>query len=112
MIVAPILPGFSFAQMGTAQQAAQSLLDTTIAPEGSGKQANLLSATSEARGALLYFTMEYTVSTARWARHNIAVFVVGPSNDELYTFNAQASQAEWASLEERFRTMTTSFRLR
>ena len=76
------------------------------------KEATLLAARAEARGALVYFTMEYTVSTVRWARHNLAVFVVGPSGDLLYTFNAQASAGEWTSLQTRFVTMAASFRLR
>jgi len=97
VIVAPILPGFAFSSFGTPEVAAASLLSKFIAPEGSGKKATLIAAEEMVDGGYVYFDMEYTVETPKWARHNFAVFVV--RDDLLYTFNAQASRAEWDALE-------------
>lgn len=42
VVVAPIAPGFQLSSLGDPSQAGQKLLDTVIAPEGSGKTASLL----------------------------------------------------------------------
>jgi hypothetical protein len=60
VIVAPILPGFSFGMFGTPEESANGLLDKTIAPPGSEKKASLISAKEEVGDGELYFTMEYT----------------------------------------------------
>jgi PsbP len=44
VVVAPILPGFRLQSLGTPGEAAQRFLDTIVAPEGSNRQAALLSA--------------------------------------------------------------------
>jgi len=109
VIVAPILPGFSLAQMGDAAGAGQSLLDTTIAPPGSEKKATLLNAREEVKNGELYYVLEYTVETPRWARHNFAVFV--SRDDTLYTFNSQASRDQWDKFQPQFSQMVDSFAL-
>ncbi|KAK3234006.1 Thylakoid-anchored PsbP-like protein [Cymbomonas tetramitiformis] len=91
LIVAPIQRGFSMDQLGTPEEAGTTLLSTTIAPPGSGKEANLIEARSRTMDGYLYYILEYTVASRAWARHNFAVFVA--RDDTLYTFNAQASQA-------------------
>lgn len=45
VIVAPIQSGFQLSSLGSPQKAGERFLNTTIAPEGSGLEANLISAT-------------------------------------------------------------------
>ncbi|GFH17698.1 PsbP domain-containing protein [Haematococcus lacustris] len=61
VIVAPIFEGFSLSAMGSPEKVATQFL-ATIAPEGSAKEAHLLSA-----------SMEYTVKGPNFARHNLSV---------------------------------------
>jgi hypothetical protein len=44
VIVAPIGGGFRLADLGDARRAAERFLSTTVAPEGSGKEAVLIDA--------------------------------------------------------------------
>jgi hypothetical protein len=44
VVVAPILPGFRLESLGNPSEAAQRFLDTIVAPEGSNREAVLISA--------------------------------------------------------------------
>lgn len=54
VIVAPIFVGFKLESLGTPQAAAQRFLDTTAAPPGSDKTAQLLAASSRQVAARAY----------------------------------------------------------
>jgi hypothetical protein len=108
-IVAPIREGFQLEGMGPPEQAAQRFLDTTVAPPGSGKTAELLSAGSRRdAGGELYYTMEFVVEApGRFRRHNVACY--GARNGLLFTLNAQCAEERWAQLREQFRAAAASF---
>lgn len=83
VIVAPILPGFELASLGDPQSAARQFL-ATLAPEGSGLIATLISASARTMPApqqqpgqqqqQLYYTLEYTVQGPKFFRHNVSVY--------------------------------------
>lgn len=110
VVVAPIREGFTLQKMGAPQEAAQTFLQTTVAPEGSGKTATLLSAGArrDAKGELYYF-VEFKVQSERPAfyRHNLAVYAA--RNGLLYSLNCQSSEARWAENEAGFRRAAESF---
>ena len=56
-----------------------------------------------------YYTFEYTIKTATWYRHNMAVFA--EFGGKLYTMVAQVPQTEWPKREASFRAVADSFRL-
>jgi hypothetical protein len=112
VVVAPIMPGFSLASLGDPSTAALSFLNSTIAPPGSDKQANLLDAGSQktSDGDLVYW-FEFTVSSSSkgWKRHNLAV--IGSRDDALYTFNAQCDESNWDHLREQYKAAAQSFNM-
>lgn len=73
MVVAPIRPGFSLQKMGAPEEAAARFLRETVAPEGSGRTAQLLGAGSrrDASGEL-YYQQEFTVQSKRFSRRNLS----------------------------------------
>ena len=120
VIVTPATPGFtSMRQLVAAdnsaappaEREAEYLLRTTIAPEGSGKVAELLGARErvDAAGRSL-FEMEYTVRGRAFYRHNVAVLCV--AGGRLLTLNAQAAEEDWqadAGRRARLRACAESF---
>ena len=70
--------GFSLrGQLGEPTLAAQRLLDNAIAPQGAGKEATLLGALSEQRGAEEVYQFEYVVRLPTGAvLHNVCACVV------------------------------------
>lgn len=115
MVVAPITQGFTLESMGPPSLAAGWFL-STIAPQGSGRTATLLSAdertdTSNTR----YYCMEYALEFpskqpgVNITRHNVSVFAT--TGDRLYTFNAQCSEVDWPKEAAALTAAAASFRL-
>lgn len=46
---------YSLENLGSAEEAGRRFLSTTVAPEGSGREADLLSATERCAGSFFYF---------------------------------------------------------
>jgi len=115
VVAAPIMAGFTLEGLGEPSTAAQSFLDSTIAPPGGEKRAVLLDAGSRTTsGGDLVYWFEFTVSSESkgWKRHNLAV--IGSRDDALYTFNAQCNDSNWAGglrLREPYQTAAASFNL-
>ena len=108
VIVAPIREGFRLEGMGSPEQAGRDFLANTVAPAGSDRRAELLGASSRVdAGGELYYTMEFTVSSPRFARHNLAAYAA--RNGLLYTLNCQCAERDWARDEEGFRRAAASF---
>lgn len=108
VVVAPIRDGFTLQRMGSPEEAAQRFLDTTVAPEGSGRTARLLGAGSrrDASGQL-YYWQEFIVQSDAFSRHNLSVY--SARNGLLYTLNAQCPEERWAADEAAFRRAADSF---
>ena len=82
-------------------------MGTVIAPEGSGKRARLLSASQSLKDSLLYYTLEYTVESSTFFRHNVSVYAA--YDDDLFSLNAQTPEKTWPKVETSFRMMAQSF---
>ena len=54
-------PGFTLRSLGWPTEAAETLLRVSLAPEGSGRRATLLSASEVAAGAVVAYRLEYDV---------------------------------------------------
>lgn len=113
VVVAPIEPGFSLQQLGEPEDAAQRFLEQTVAPPGSGREAELFSASSSlGRGGrgdpdVIYYTFEFGVRSPTFERRNVSVLAA--RGDTLYTLNAQAPAALWPRDGELLRRAAESF---
>mmetsp|Transcript_3528 Transcript_3528/g.6179 ORF Transcript_3528/g.6179 Transcript_3528/m.6179 type:complete len:108 (-) Transcript_3528:673-996(-) len=99
--------------LGDAENAAMTLLRQNIAPEGSGKQAELIDAAKRERdGAYL---MEFIVrGTDRrgisFEAHNMALIVFRPRDLSLFTLTILTPQSRWNDqVEADFRKILESF---
>lgn len=77
--------------MANAEEAAGRILGAFVAPEGSGKRAELRAAGRLGGGDLPddYVWLEYVVLTDKWQRHNVSV--VAARDGILSTMNAQVT---------------------
>jgi photosystem II oxygen-evolving enhancer protein 2 len=93
--------------LGTATDVGYKLGKNAIAPSGSGREAELISAeTSEAKGKT-YYILEYDVKLPNSRRHNIASVVV--SRGKLFTFNASTTDKRWEKMKKVFGEVISSF---
>ncbi len=93
--------------LGTASDVGYKLGKNAIAPPGSGREADLISAeTSEVKGKT-YYILEYDVKFPNGHRHNIASVVV--SRGKLFTFNASTTDKRWPKMKKVFGDVVSSF---
>jgi len=105
--------GLKLRNLGAPRDAAQKLLDTSVAPPSSGKTATLLAAEERADGA---YAFEYLLQlpTRRDGQpgrvlHNLAVCVI--RGDELFTLTILCPEPDWPSREALFCRVAESFRV-
>mmetsp|Transcript_118221 Transcript_118221/g.341789 ORF Transcript_118221/g.341789 Transcript_118221/m.341789 type:complete len:153 (-) Transcript_118221:253-711(-) len=114
VIVTPDLVGFSLkGTLGAPTEAAEKLLRLSIAPEGSGRVATLLSAMEDSSRNVYQF--EYLVD--RGSRgpplRNISVVAASNAGDKLYTMTVVAPEQKWNDqvFAGKLRKMASSFHL-
>lgn len=110
IIAAPIQAGFRLEELGSAEEVGQRFLSTTIAPRGMGLEAQLLSATQrQDEQGTVYYTIEYTVKSSKFYRHNLSVY--GTRGGLLYTLNVQCPQDKFETEASLLRPITDSFKI-
>ncbi|KAK9830941.1 hypothetical protein WJX81_008357 [Elliptochloris bilobata] len=116
-VVAAPLAGVRFAlsDLGGPAEAGARFLETVVAPPGSGRATELLSAMERRdEEGTLYYVLEYTArATApgfgKWFRHNLSIYAA--RGGRLYTLNAQCPQARWPALRAQLQAAADSFLL-
>jgi photosystem II oxygen-evolving enhancer protein 2 len=83
------------------------LAQKVLAPEGSNREADLLSATERLRGDKTYYDLEYLIKLPTGERHNLASVAV--SRGKLYTLNISTSEQRWSKVGDLFKTVAKSF---
>ena len=110
-----VLPGFSMqTTLGTPEYAAHYLLDTRIAPQGSGKSAELIEAYERPDDGA--YVMEFIVRgiTARGSNfeaHNVSVIAYDPERRMVHTLTVLTKESLWSEQERALREVASSFRL-
>ncbi|CAL8464210.1 g3745 [Coccomyxa elongata] len=110
VVVAPINGGFKLGDLGGPRQAAERFLSTTVAPEDSNRTAELINAYERRdESGQLYYTMEFTVRSPNFFRHNLSVYAA--RDGLLYTLNGQCQDVRWPDLQADMRVAAESFRV-
>jgi len=87
----------------------EKLRREVIAPEGSGRQAELVEARERQQEGRTFYDLEYAVHLADRDRHELATAVV--DRGRLYTFAASTNELRWPRVKELFGRVITSFNL-
>jgi photosystem II oxygen-evolving enhancer protein 2 len=93
--------------LGTASDVGYKLGKNAIAPPGSGREAELISAEAHDTKGKTYYILEYDVKLPNAHRHNIASVVV--SRGKLFTFNASTTDKRWQKMKKVFGEVINSF---
>jgi photosystem II oxygen-evolving enhancer protein 2 len=110
LVISEVNPTNDLEQLGSAVAVGEQLRRTVIAPEGSGRQAELVQAderqTSDGR---TFYDLEYAVHLGDRDRHELATVVL--DRGRLYTFAASTNEIRWGKVKDLFRQVVTSFTL-
>jgi photosystem II oxygen-evolving enhancer protein 2 len=95
--------------LGSAVAVGEKLRRVVIAPEGSGRQAELVEAVERQDGPRTFYDLEYAVHLADRDRHELATVVV--DRGRLYTLAASTNEVRWPKVKDLFHQVITSFTL-
>jgi photosystem II oxygen-evolving enhancer protein 2 len=95
--------------LGSAVAVGEKLRRVVIAPEGSGREAELVEARERELAGRTFYDLEYSVHLSDRNRHELATVVV--DRGRLYTFAASTNEARWPKVRDLFQRVITSFNL-
>jgi len=109
LVVSEVNETSDLSKLGSAQAVGEKLRRSVIAPEGSGREADLVEAREREQGGRTHYDLEYRVHLADRDRHELATVVV--DRGRLYTFAASTNEVRWPKVKELFERVIASFNL-
>lgn len=107
VIINPVPEGKTLEDLGTPSEVGYRLQKQAIAPEDSGRQAELISADRKDVDGKTYYLLEYEVKLPNQVRHNLASVIV--RRGQLFTFNLSTTERRWEKVQNQFRQVVNSF---
>ncbi len=109
LVISEVDAANNLVDLGSAVAVGERLRRTVIAPEGSGREAELVEAKERELNSRTFYDLEYAVHLADRDRHELATVVV--DRGRLYTFAASTNEARWSKVRELFERVISSFTL-
>jgi photosystem II oxygen-evolving enhancer protein 2 len=110
VVISPVPGGKSLPELGTPSEVGYKLGKNALAPEGSGREAELVNAGERDVDGKKYYLMEYLVKLPnKTQRHNIAS--VSVSRGKLFTFNASVPEKRWPRIKRMIEESVNSFQV-
>lgn len=94
-------------ELGSPAEVGYMLQKSALAPEGSGRTAELVDAEQFVAGDKTFYMLEYLVNLPDQVRHDLATVVV--HRGQLYTLNASTVESRWERVKGMMREVVTSF---
>jgi len=109
LVVSEVASDKDLTDLGSPVAVGESLRRRVIAPEGSGRQAELVEAREREENGRVFYDLEYRVTLADRDRHELATAVV--DRGRLYTLAASTNELRWPKVKELFERVIISFNL-
>ncbi|NJN30507.1 MAG: photosystem II oxygen evolving complex protein PsbP [Synechococcales cyanobacterium RM1_1_8] len=97
----------TLAELGSPTEVGYRLQKSALAPENSGRTAELVNAESFDVADKTFYLLEYLVKLPDQVRHDLATVVV--HRGQLYTLNASTTEERWERVKGMMRQVVTSF---
>ena len=110
LVVSDVNSTNSLENLGSAVAVGEKLRRIVIAPDGSGREAELVEASEREDGGRTFYDLEYAVHLNDRDRHELATVVV--DRGRLYTFAASTNEVRWPKVKGLFHQVISSFTLR
>jgi photosystem II oxygen-evolving enhancer protein 2 len=95
--------------LGSAVAVGERLRRDVIAPDGSGRNAELIEARERESSGHTFYDLEYAVHLQDRDRHELATVVV--DRGRLYTLATSTNESRWPRVKDLFESVITSFTL-
>jgi photosystem II oxygen-evolving enhancer protein 2 len=107
VVISAIPENQKLQDIGDPSTVGYKILQKAIAPEGSGREAELINATAIEKKDKTYYILEYAVKLANQERHDIASVAI--SRGKLFSFNVSTTANRWRKTAETLKQVVTSF---
>ncbi|MDX2254205.1 MAG: photosystem II reaction center PsbP [Pseudanabaenaceae cyanobacterium bins.39] len=98
----------SLEEIGEPEAIGLRLLERVVAPQGSGRQAQLISSSQRTVGDRNYYSFEYAVKRSQGEpRHDLVT--VSTNRGNLYTMSISAAEKRWVKVKDLFARVAKSF---
>ena len=107
LVVSDVNKNINLEDLGTPLEVGETLINKVIAPEGSGRNVQLIDAHKRDSSKHLFYDLEYELTINEQQRHEIASVVI--DRGTLYTFAIGTNQERWNRVETLFSKVIQSF---
>lgn len=110
VVVSPVPGNKPLSELGSPMEIGYKLGKNALAPEGSGRVAELVDAAEREVNGLKYYRLEYIIKLPNnTKRHNLASVAV--SHGKLFTLNASVSERRWPRVKGLIEESVNSFQV-
>ena len=107
LVISEVNATNSLDDLGSAVAVGEKLRRVVIAPEGSGREAELVEAVEREDNGRTFYDLEYAVHLNDRDRHELATVVV--DRGRLYTLAASTNELRWPKVKTLFHQVVSSF---
>ena len=108
VVISPVPGGKNLTELGTPTEIGYKLQKNALAPEGSGRTAELVNAQQKEFKDKKYYLLEYVIQLPNGKkRHDLAS--IATSRGKLFTFNASVTQRRWRRVKRIIQDCVNSF---
>lgn len=108
VVISPVPEGKSLPELGTPSEVGYKLAKNALAPEGSGRTAELVNAEQVESKGKIYYKLEYLITLPnKQQRHNLVS--VATSRGKLFTFYASVPEKRWRKVKNAIEESVDSF---
>ena len=107
LVVSKVEDDIALEELGSADIVGKRLINEVIAPEGTGRNVELVEANSRETGGKTFYDLEYSVRLEDRDRHELATVAI--NRGYLYTLAASTNESRWPKVQEMFKHVIHSF---
>lgn len=108
VVISPVPEGKTLKELGTPTEVGYRLGKNALAPEGSGRKAELVNAEERELNGITYYLLEYAIALPNnQQRHNLASVAV--SRGKVFTLNASIPERRWGRVKGLIEESVNSF---
>ena len=107
LVVSEVGQDIDLEELGTPELVGDRLMEEVIAPEGTGRDVELVQASARKTPEHTFYDLEYSVHLPDRDRHELATVVI--DRGYLYTLAASTNEKRWPKVKNIFGKVITSF---
>ncbi len=107
LVVSDIKNTPSLETLGSPLEVGERLINDVIAPDGAGRQAELVNAEEREQNGHIFYDIEYSIHLPDRDRHELATVVI--DKNSLFTLAASTNENRWPKVKDLFEKVITSF---